>query len=136
MLFKSAGIINSVFEWIVFSFFSSEWIVNRILIVSIVVNKFFSLLKKIIIIIIIIIIYFKKFNRSLRPDSTVGEKGKKRGETEKIISGRSERSGGLRSALFARRFFFLMRRLAPGWCHRSTAVDKQKLSCPDILQKK
>ena len=33
MLFKSTEIVNSVFEWIVFSFFLSELIVNRILIV-------------------------------------------------------------------------------------------------------
>ena len=71
-------------------------------------------------------IYFKKCNRSLRPDSTVGEKGKKRGETEKIISGRSEPSGGLPlRSLRSPIFFFLMRRLFPGWCNRSTAEDEQ-----------
>ena len=51
MLFESTGIVNSVFEWIVLEVL--ELIVNRILIVSIVVNKMFSI---IIIIIIIIII--------------------------------------------------------------------------------
>ena len=36
MLFKSTEIVNSVFEWIVFSFFLSELIVNRILIVFLI----------------------------------------------------------------------------------------------------
>ena len=54
-------------------------------------------------------ISFKKGNRSLGPDSKVAEKGKKRGETEKMISGPSEPSSelplsSLRSPIF---FFFL-----------------------------
>ena len=44
MLFKSTEIVNSVFEWIVFSFFLSELIVNRILIVFL--NKIVYYLKK------------------------------------------------------------------------------------------
>ena len=59
MLFKSTGIVNSVFEYSFF-FFLSELIVNGILIVSIVVNKIFSLLKKKVFIIITIIIYIFK----------------------------------------------------------------------------
>ena len=55
MLFKSTGIVNNVLNE--FFCFSSELIVNRILIVSIVVNKIFSSIKKLIIIIIIIINY-------------------------------------------------------------------------------
>ena len=47
MLFKSTEIVNSVFEWIVFSFFLSELILNKIIITIIII---------IIIVIIIIII--------------------------------------------------------------------------------
>ena len=51
MLFKSTEIVNSVFEWIVFSFFLSELILNKIIITIIII---------IIIVIIIIIIIEKR----------------------------------------------------------------------------
>ena len=45
MLFKSTGIVNRVLNEKFFFFFSSELIVNRILTVSVVVNKIFSTIK-------------------------------------------------------------------------------------------
>ena len=52
MLFKSTEIVNSVFEWIVFSFFLSELILNKIIITIIII----------IIIVIIIIIIEKRYS--------------------------------------------------------------------------
>ena len=53
---KLTEIVNSVFEWIVFSFFLSELIVNRILIVFLIKLSIIFIINFIIIIIIIIII--------------------------------------------------------------------------------
>ena len=59
------------------------------------------------ILITLLAIFFKKCNRSLRPGSAVAEKDKKRGETEKMISGRSEPSSELPlSSLRSPIFFF------------------------------
>ena len=51
MLFKSTEIVNSVFQWIVFSFLLSELILNKIIITIII-----------IIIIVIIIIIEKRYS--------------------------------------------------------------------------